>query len=97
MNDGELEAKVASLTGAVESLAALALRQQMSIVVLRLKLVELIAKSCGGDLHAQNAALKDLEEKFHEIALIGIEDSDPRLAAILDKRKNWIPGNQELS
>jgi len=97
MNDNELAKELAALYAAVKSLAALAVRQQASIAALRLKLAEFMVERHGGDLNAQITALMASEENLHEIALIGIEDVDPRIAAILDKRKNSSSSNQKPS
>jgi len=95
MADDEIDEKLAALGAAVESLTALVVKHEMSIVSLRARIAELIVKNIGGDLNAQNAALMALEQQVHEIALIGIENFDPRLAAILDKRKLGNSGNPE--
>jgi hypothetical protein len=93
----DIDTKLAVLSETIESLTALAIKQQMSIIALRMKLTELMVKNYGGDAFIHDRAFIALEEYLHEAGLIGIEDFDPRLAARLDKRKGGSSGDQQSS
>ena len=46
-----------------------------------------MVKAYGGDVKTHHSALIAYEENLHEVALIGIEDVDSRLAAMMNEEK----------